>query len=143
MWRHVRASREAIAAARAAWRTALLPPREPSDYDAKPAGAVRVRCQRCGREFDMTAPAPLCADCRGQGWPDMPRGVRPTVKRERSHFSAMPCDGCGTAFTPVRAWHRHCSNKCRAQATRNRKAQALQAMVGRLIQIAGIGVARP
>jgi hypothetical protein len=68
MRRHARATKEAIAAARVAWRTALLPPRPERSrtYDEIQAGALRVRCSRCGREFDMTAPAPLCADCRGK-----------------------------------------------------------------------------
>jgi hypothetical protein len=69
MWLHVRASRTAIATARDAWRTALLPPRPVPirTYDDRQAGAVRVRCRRCGRAFDMTAPAPLCVDCRDKG----------------------------------------------------------------------------
>ena len=66
MQRHVRASRQAIAAARDAWRTALLPPRPVPirTYDELQAGAVRVRCAGCGRLWDMSHPQERCADCR-------------------------------------------------------------------------------
>ena len=34
-------------------------------YDETQAGAVRVRCVVCGKEWDMTHPKPVCIACRG------------------------------------------------------------------------------
>ncbi len=66
MRRHIRASREAIAATRDAWRTALLPPRQTPirNYDALQAAAVTVQCAACGGFWDMSHPHNRCADCR-------------------------------------------------------------------------------
>ncbi len=68
-----------------------------------------------------------------------PEHGRPRSQRERSHFPARPCEGCGVAFTPVRAWHRHCSDRCRTKANRERHAYAMQETIARLVQLAGVG----
>ena len=54
------------------------------------------------------------------------------AERERLHFTARSCAGCGREFEPVRAWHAHCSDPCRARANRQRKVQETVALIAQL-----------
>jgi hypothetical protein len=54
-------------------------------------------------------------------------------KCERSHSDGILCDGCGLPFTPKRPWQRRCgSPKCRAAASRRRRARQLRELFDRL-----------
>ena len=56
--------------------------------------------------------------------------------RGRSRLAPLLCGGCGVTFAPVRPWHRHCSNRCRARATRARRTHEVQAMIAELKRLA-------
>jgi hypothetical protein len=64
-------------------------------------------------------------------------------ERECSRLSGRLCDGCGASFTPVRDWHRHCSDRCRARSNRERKAREVQETIDRLKRLTEVDAVKP
>lgn len=60
------------------------------------------------------------------------------ARRERMRFPAIPCAGCGVEFEPVREWHQHCSDRCRARVNRERRSREVAETIRRLKRLAGI-----
>ena len=58
-------------------------------------------------------------------------------ERERTHSNARLCGVCGETFTPVRRWHRYCSDRCRARANRVGMKDELRDLIRRLQALAG------
>ena len=50
-------------------------------------------------------------------------GQAVALESARAVSSGIPCPGCGAFFTPSRPNQRHCSDRCRAAASRRREAE--------------------
>ena len=51
----------------------------------------------------------------------------------RTLTRGIPCEGCGTQFTPWRTSQRFCRPACRPLAQRRREAERLPEVLGRLL----------
>ncbi len=56
---------------------------------------------------------------------------------ERSALSGCLCAQCDQPFPPGRTDKRYCTDKCRARASRKRRARQLKTLIAQLTELAG------